>query len=626
MSITSPKVGAQYKLDHQIYEVVSINENMIAMCSLVHQYRRFIEREEFAIMEQKGKLVLHHRAPVDISPAARLASMSEAKRHMVHYRGACVNACLDQLGGRLPREQAQTMIKQVSKKIGDENPPSVSTVWRWKRMYLRNDLNLLSLLRQAPRPRRKRMAVPAEELMKHYIETVYLQRERPSLTHAYKLLKGHVIKENFERQRYEAERLVMPSYATFRRRVLAMDRYYVTQKREGTKAAKKMNKFSGHLFIEDDPYSFTIFDSHYLNVMVIDERTGIVGRPLLSAHIVPATREHPGWDISLGPPCAEKMMRATIRAIITNGKMAGIGGDHGIEIYNNWTITTFKTLGIDPDFVPVGDPDGKAIMERYFGTVCTGFSNNLSGTTKGSPDACGDYPSAQRACMTLEQLRTAYAAWVNIYEATWHSELWTSPALKKEQLSASALPAERYTEEELNALCVSRWYLRLNGGRVESRHLSWYGPGLPEVRQKLKRKQQAIVYFNPCDLGTVWVAHPDTPDDRHPAVATEPKYQNGLTLSDHELVVQQMLNDKRTFNADAALIALYELNEYVEACKQANKPKAKTRHPHAPAIPVLNDQISENWQSTAHLNNGSLDHSDLGTLYVRDEDDHDTSR
>lgn len=346
MNISEPKVGAQYKLDGQIYEIISIDGSDIAMCSLVHQYRRFIDRDMFASMEQKGKLLLHQRAPIDISPAARMASIPEAQQKMAHTHFAYALECLEKLDGRLPRVAGEALIKRVSARIHDDDPPSLTSVWRWKKKLSDNNCNPLSLLRLAPKPRSKRLPACAEDLMQHYIETVYLQRERPSITHAYKLLKGHVAKENRDRARYDAETIEIPSYATFRRRILQKDSYYVTQQREGTKAARRKNKFSGHLHIDDDPYSGTLFDSHEMNVCVKDQQTGVVGRPVLSAHIVPATRENSGWDISLGAPCAEKMMRATIRAIIKNGKMAGIGGDRGSEILNNWAITTFNTLGI----------------------------------------------------------------------------------------------------------------------------------------------------------------------------------------------------------------------------------------------------------------------------------------
>lgn len=618
MHISEPKVGAQYKLDGQVYEIISINDGCIAMCSLIHKYRRFLDHNLFATLEQRGQLILHQRAAIDTSPAAQLASLTGAQRSKFQHRLAYVQANLQQLGGRLPRIAAKAMIRQVAAKIGDDHPPGVTTLWQWKQRYLRSNHNPLALLRKPLRARRKRMAETTEELIRHYIKTVYLRRERPSLMHAYKLLRGHIAKENQERHHFDAPPISMPSYATFRRRVLCMDRYYVTREREGAKAAKRLNKFSGHLYVDDDPYACTLFDSQEMDVILVDSTGDPAGRPILSAHLVPADRECSGWDIAFGAPCAEKMMRATIRAIVKNGKMAGIVTDRGSEVLNTWAITTFESLGIDPDYVPVGDPDAKAIMERFFGTVNTGFCHNLPGTTKSSPRERGDYPSKLRACLTLEQFRNAFAQWLDVYHATRHDELHTSPAEKKAQLSALAPPAERYSEEELNQRCLSVWRLRIDGGRVTKSHLTWFGPGLPEVRQRLAPKQQALVYFNPCDLGTVWVAHPNTPQDWHPAIATRPDYQNGLSLSEHELVVEQLKAEKHRFDGDIACIKLYSLYEYIEACKHAHKGKAAAKHSKTRPAPIAPED------SSVQPGPDSLDSSDFLTYSLRSGDDDDS--
>jgi putative transposase len=609
MPTNYPQIGAQYKLDGQVYEIVSMETDHISLCSLIHHYRRYLDQDTFASMQSKGALVLHQRAATDVGPAAQLAAMPPAERLRHDHRRAYLDACMNKQGGRMPRVATLALIKQVAHTIGDTHPPSLTTLWNWKNRFLKNNCHPLALVRKKLLRRPKRVAQTAEQLIKHYIETVYLKPERPSLTHAYKLMRGHLKYENEERRRCDLLTISIPSYATFRRRVLDRDRYYVAQQREGAQAARRKNRFSGHLFIDNDPSACTIFDTQVMDVMITNEDATPMGRPVLSAHLVPATRECPGWDISIGAPCAEKMMRATIRAIIKNGKMAGIIADHGKEILNVWSLTTFDTLGINPDYVPVGEPDPKAFLERFFGTVNTGFSHTLPGTTKGSPSERGDYPSEERACLTLEQLRAAFSHWIDgVYHQTFHSGLGMSPAEKKVQLLATALPAERYSEQELNTLCLSVWRLRIDNGRVKKKNLAWHGPGLPEVRQRLAPKQCALVYFNPCDLGTVWVAHPDTPQDWHPASATRPDYQNGLALSDHETVLEAISAKNKLFDGDTACAQLYDLNSYIEQCQERHKQTRKSQNSKAKAnrargpkndiggrtqAPALNYQITD---------------------------------
>lgn len=575
MNITEPKVGAQYSLDHQVYEIVSINDGQISLCSLVHQYRRFIDVASFARMEQRGKLRMHQHAASDLSAAAQLAALPLDQQKRFRYRLAYVEAWLHQMEGRFTKVEAKKLIAEVAKKIGDSRPPSPSTLWNWKNRFLASNQSPFSLLKHRPAPRRKQLPLSIEDLIRHYIHTVYLTLERPTLRHAHKLLVGHIAAENRERHHCGAPHLMTPSYATFIRRVHSLDRYRVVRERYGLKAAKRATQSSGHLFIDEDPYACTLFDSKHMDVMLINQDGEVVGRPILSAHLNPASRELAGWDISMGAPCAEKMLNATIRAIVRYGKIATIYSDHGKEIFNTWSLDTFSILGISTDYVPVGDPNAKAFIERLFRTVDTGFCHHLPGTTKGSIKDRGDYPSAKKACLTLDNLRSAFADWVEIYHNTWQDELETSPLKKGEALRLDALPPERFTEAELRQLCLSHWYLSVDRGRVAKGKLIWWGSGLAEVSLKLKAKQKAIVYFNPCDLGTVWVAHPDTPDNWHPAIGTNEDYQKGLSLSDHNSVRRSFILERRKFDHTEACIRLYELNEKIETYKAETKKKTK---------------------------------------------------
>jgi hypothetical protein len=547
----------------------------------------------FASMEQKGKLLLHQRAATDLSLAAQFASLTADEKKSYFDRRAYIDGCLQRLNGSLPKAQAKLLIDRIAKRIGDSKPPSVSTVWKWKNRYLANNQSLFSLLKMKPGARKKRIQATVEELIRHYINTVYLTEERPTLTHSYRLLVGHITAENRERHHYGSSPMTTPSYATFRRRALSFDRFHVAHKRHGLKAAKRMAKASGHLYIDTDPYACTMFDSQIMDVNIVDNEGRLIGRPTLSAHIKPSTRRCPGWDISIGPPCAEKMMSATIRAIVTDGKMATIFSDHGAEIYNTWALTTFNTLGIVTDYVPVGDYDAKSLIERFYGTVNTGFCHNLPGTTKGSPRERGDYPSAQRACLTLEQLRSAFTLWIDAYHSSFHEELCTSPDKRHEALVASTPPPEQFSELELKKLCLSNWNLRVDRGIVEKSRLAWYGPGLFEVSERLAPKQRAIVYFNPCDLGTVWVAHPNTPDDWHPAIATNPEYQNGLSLTDHNAVRKAFISERKKFDHTVACLKLYELSQRIQEYQNENKIKKSSSSRKTPPGPPLSRPVAD---------------------------------
>ncbi|MGF6401610.1 putative transposase [Pseudomonas frederiksbergensis] len=610
MDISIPKVGAQYKLDNQVYEIISIVDDSISLCSLIHQYHRYLDVNLFASMEQRGVLVKHQQAPTDLTEAAQLMSLPPKQRGHFNYRRCYVDAYDKSSHGRLSKVATQELIGHVAKKIDDHHPPSVSTVWRWTHKYRMSNRNPFSILKRYDTKRIKRILHTTEELITHYIQTSYLQRECPSVMHVYQLLKSQMTVENKERHRYGALTLEIPSYATFRRRVLALDRYWVTLKRQGLKAAQRIHKFGGHLYVENDLYGNSHFDSQRMDVNIIDQQGNCIGRPSLSAFLDLAWRGCSGHDIDIGSPCAEKTMRAAIRAIIKHGKFSAVTTDHGKEIFNNWIQNTFNTLGVVIDYVPVGDPDAKAFIERFFRTVNTSFCHNLPGTTKSNPTALGDYPSQELACMELDDLRRAFDAWLEVYHNTYHSGLNTSPAKKREELEQLSPPPEHYSLEDLQQLCLSVWRLRISRGRVQCKQLFWTGPGLPEIAQRLTPKQTAIVYFNPCDLGTVWVAHPDSPKEWHPAYATRSNYQNGLTLTDHEEVVQAFKDEKKKFDDSQACQKKYELNQMLESFKdQSRKKRVKKKTKHS-----LSSALSTSPKSGP---TSSLDLTDYPTFRVK---------
>ncbi|WP_439253907.1 hypothetical protein [Pseudomonas monteilii] len=571
MEISIPRVGAQYKLDALIYEVISICDDTIALCSLVHSYRRFIDHTTFAAMEERGTLRLHQRAMTDCSREARMRSLPEDVVAEARWKANLLEKCLSKFGGKLPADETKQYLRSLAQQPTPYRVPSYSTLAAWKKKYLANSGDPYCLL-QARRPRRKKQfPAETEKLINHYINTVYLKLERPTTQHTYKLFRGEMLHNNHGRHSSGAMLLTIPSYATFRRRINALDRYLVASRRFGPKAAERLNKSGGHLYVANELGAVTNFDTTPLDIIVVDGDGKVLGRPTLSIHIDLATRMIVGWDIGQGAPCAEKMIRATMMAIINYGKMSAICSDHGKECFNKWAQTSCELLGITLDYVPVGNSDAKAFIERFFKTANLGIIHNLPGTTKSSPRERGDYPSEQRACFTIDNVREIFGTWLEIYHDTYHDELLTTPRKKYEMMQTLLPPPQRYEQSELKNLFLASWRLRLHRGRVQYRRLIWSGKGVPEVAQRLRPGQKAIVHYDPCDLGLVWVSHPDSPMDWHTAYATNPQYQTGLTLSEHLTLLSSLNMEKLKFNNDSACERLYLLSARIQEIKEQNK-------------------------------------------------------
>lgn len=582
---TTPMVGAQYDLEHDTYVVTCVLDNQISLCSLTGFQRRYLSRAEFAVLEHQGSITKKVAAPGELSDASRLLR-SAADRQKYDYRRAYVDAYLEQkeLAG-CTRSRLGKLIDATAASLGDQRKPSPVTVYCWTMRYLRNNRNPLALLPNYPTHRSRAIKLAVIEMMKHYINTVYLTRERPTIQYTYRLLKGHIQAENVKRAKADMPLLKPPSYATFWRQVVSTDRYLTVRMREGNKAAQRTFKHGRALYIEDDLYATVQFDTKTMDVVVVDETGQPLGRPVLVAGLNPSTRECTGWHMALGAVCAEHVVLALINAIQgdeddpdSGGKMRNADLDNGSENANDWLQNIANTLGISLRYVPPGQPDAKAFIERFFRTVDQGLVHMLPGTTKESPAKLGDYKSREHACLTLQELRTAFSKWLKIYHNSYHDELYMSPHQKRLELLQKSPPPERYSSSDLKQLTRSISYRRLTNGRVRMFNLLWTGPGIAEVAARLGKKQTAIVYYDPCDLSEVWVAHRKSPKEMIPAFATRPAYQHELTLSEH-LNVMREINEKRTnFNESLALKLRQDLFEDIQEIKRkAAQRSAKQR-------------------------------------------------
>ncbi|WP_371234432.1 hypothetical protein ACAW63_14010 [Pseudomonas sp. QE6] len=577
----SPVVGAKYRLDNDDYVITSTHDNQVALCSLSKNTRRYLSQPEFAVFQSQGIIVKTSDSLAERSNATRLIT-SENDRKKYDTRRLYVDRYLEirELGGCC-KESLRQLIAEIAESLGDLHPPSLTTLYGWTARYIQSNRNPLSLLPRYPKHRRRRTQNTVIQLIRHYIKTVYLTSERPTITNTYKLFKGELNAENLKRARADLPLLHTPSYSTFWREVMNTDCYKVVRAREGSIAAQQICKHGRSLHISNDLYGFVQFDSHTMDIMVVDEQSQLISRPVLVAGINPVTRECVGWHISLGATCAEKFICALKSTILGNEADTSSGGkireavtDNGTEFFNDWTQSIAGKLGISLRCNPPKQPNTNSFIERFFGTVNSGLVHMLPGTTKGSVQALGDYDSKRHACLTLDDIREAFRKWLVIYHNTFHGELFTSPHEKRLELQKKCLPPERYTEEDLNQICLSIEYRRIKNGRVTISHLHWTGAGLCEIERKLGRKQKALVYYDPCNLAQVWVAHPSSPWECHPAHACNPNYQDELTFSEHQAVKEKIANSKKHFDHSLALQLLWELREQIEEIKQRSKSTA----------------------------------------------------
>jgi len=575
---SSPCVGAKYRLLNEPHIITSIYRDQVSLCSLGSRTRRYITLLDFAIMERKGDLIKETPAPSELSDAARLIT-SEKDRQRYDFRRAYVQAYLSKRElCPLNKSQIKDLINSVANEMGDGHPPGISTLYNWTHRYLLNNRNPIALLPNYPAMRRSRATSAVIALMTHYINTVYLTEERPTIQYTYRLLKAHINHENIKREKSDNPLMATPSYSTLWRMIKNLDRYLTAKARLGAKAAQKIFKHGRALYVDDDLFACSQMDSKRMDLQICDEYGTVIGRPVLSACLNPCTRECTGWDISIGAPCAEYIVNSLKMAISgsedepnSGGKVRVLDVDNGAEFVNGWFQNIANILGITIRYLPPGSPDSKSFVERFFETVDVGLVHMLPGTTMGSPQKLGDYDPLKHACIKLSELREIFRKWLKIYHNTSHQELFMSPHQKRQELINKSPPPERYTSDDLEQLCRSVCYRRIRHGKVSLLYLSWVGSGLEEIAEQLGKSQKATIYYNPCDLSEVWVACKSNPKDLIPAYASRPDYQNGLTLSEHTFIRQVLREKHKQFNDSLALQLRRELHEEIQEIKNNAK-------------------------------------------------------
>ena len=260
------------------------------------------------------------------------------------------------------------------------------------------------------------------------------------------------------------------------------------------------------------------------------------------------------------------------------GKCIFLHSDNGAEFINSIIRHFLDRLGILFGLGPPGVPNARARIERFFETF-EKWLHQQPGTTMSNRFEGEFYDAEGEAAFTAATMNRHVEDWIEtVYHKRKHRTLNMPPAVAWQRAMKNRLPPEKFTAESLDALCRSVQSAKISAaGRVNFLCLSWYGPGLQEIRSKLKEGQSAICYYTPLDLGEIWVAHPDTPRNPVRAYATNPEYQNGLTLTEHKLLHKQYLDAGRKFDDSDADVALLQLRQRMAKEYEASRHLRKNR-------------------------------------------------
>lgn len=451
----------------------------------------------------------------------------------------------------------EELIHNIALQENDPNPPTPITLYRWWTRWIESGKKLSSLVnKKSGTSFQSKQLAKINNIFHEVVEKVYLTKERNSKQDVYSSLKFHLDQHNINNP---TQILSIPCRATVYRMISKLNKHTVISAREGKKAADKLYRTSYSGIETYFPLERVEIDHTPLDIIVVDEKGIPIGRPYLTCILDVYTRIPMALEIDFEPPSELSVMRALKQAIYPKDTLLknyvdikqswpiyGIPHllvcDNGLEFHSKQLQRVCNELNIELFFCPKHQPHYKGTVERFLGTLNRQVSQKISGTTFSNITMRGEYNSVQSSTITLQKLRELIYFWaVEIYMQRKHSTLNTSPYKKFEASKRNFEPLLPESPEMLHLICAKEYVRRLSHEGIIFKRIFYNSETLRNIRISKGNKAQVICRVDVQDLEKIWVL--DEEQNLYIEVpAINPEYAKGLTLFQHNHILQQKRN------------------------------------------------------------------------------------
>ncbi|MGY1449382.1 transposase [Pseudomonas chlororaphis] len=552
------QVGEQWRLYTEVYLVIAVDDKRAQLRSVARRTHIAIHtldrlRQAF----ERGNLFRMQDAPLEHNVQRIIADLSDNQRRDLDKRLQYVRRAEVKLGGSLPRPATVSLIREIAEQLGDLHPPCYSTMYGWMRLYRQSGGSPLALIRSPLQRRRRlldRQPNVVAEIIDHWVRELYFIELPHSIVEITDVIQCSL--DDLNSKRPVTDQLNVPSNSTIWRIIQQYDTYEKDLAQLGRQRAIKKQKFSRKTQQPMQLLERVECDTQMIDVLVVNDRGTVIGRAWLTVLLEVRSRVIIGWDISINPPCIEKTLRALKNSLSPEGTTTGLATtyvmDNGSEFAGKKIGYIMHLLGPKVVYCEPYTPDQKPFVERWFKTHNIRFAHHLSGTTFSDPDERGDYNSEKNATYTIAELKEGFGKFLDTYHQDLHRSLNDSPLNTWNKLLDPNFPPKRYSAEDVQRLFWSKITALPSNGRIGFSNLKWTGPAVPALATRGPKRVRLTVFYDISDLGTVWICHPDRPEDLFQLEAVDPDYQNGLTMQLHRLVLKQLRSERKTFDFKSA--------------------------------------------------------------------------
>lgn len=522
-----------------------VSRNEIVLADIATGAVCKIDRAALEVSKSEGdiKLLAESRDLGEL----KFLDLSDKEQLEVNRRFKYIKELKEKGIAKVTAKTSQTLIKKIAEELGEE-PPHWQSVRGWQRAFVDAGEKLRGLY---PKHRYKGdRSSRLDERIDKIIASVasrYYKASQPSIASIVRNVEAKIIAHNLD---FPHDLLVMPSYITIQRKILA-EPYQKKQKtRKGIRAfqTELANAESGietNHILERVEIDHTQIDIHVLH----DDRKTLLGRPYITALIDHYSHMLLGFQLSFERPSFASVCIACMNAFLPKDlflerfNLNGIWPAHGVpmtlvtdngnEFWGENFGATADEIGSLFQYCPIRKGNYKSRIERFFGITNSLVLDDLPGVVRKKGDCGESYDARQEAEMTFTEFKRYFIEWVTeVYHNTplgngmTPNELWF--------MSEQEFPVPTEDEEELIPILMATRTRELGKGGINIFSLHYNSSVLKDLYRR-DGPCSVTVKYNPFDIGYILVL--DSVNKIYLRVDCDDyAYASGLSVYEHDQI------------------------------------------------------------------------------------------
>ena len=471
-------------------------------------------------------------------------------------------------------------------------PPSIRNLQRWLRAYIDTDYSIRGLLPQTKKQGNRQLKVDAavEYFIKQGIE-FYKKLEKPIVNSAYNEMVDLINEEN---ELKLGEKLSIPSYNCFKKRLEKEAPFELAAARVGKKEARKEFKTKRQPPVVSTILERAEIDHTKLDLFVVDDESCLpLGRPWISSILDYYSRSVMGFYIGFEPPSYLSVNKVLKHALSSKyyvaelfpnvenewpvyGIMNSLISDNGKEFESAALTDACLDLDIVLQLNPVKCPWYKGMVERHFGVINTELLDDKPGKAFSSILEKADYNPEKNAVISFSKLVEMMHIWViDIYQRSPRSDNKLVPDAwwRKAAVDTPVFSVER---GKLNIILGKLATPTLRKDGIVLDYLYYDSDKLRLYRQQMGYTKVKIKY-DPDNLGEVHVFDENT-KQYFTVSAVNQAYAQGLSTWQHQVIKRYCKYEiQASIDLEALSRAKRKIKELVALERLNVRSSAKTR-------------------------------------------------